>query len=114
MKAIAREVLEAAEAVDGAHAEDFAVTCEHLAVVRLREACRRLSLARAGVLTYSRQRYNLEDYIRSQYAPEIGRIDFRFRASVTPEAVEIYVHPLNHSGDTTPTLVVEGDRVRGR
>lgn len=56
--------------------------------------------------------YSLEQYIRSQYAPELGRIDFSFRALVTPEAVEIYVHPHGQAGETTPTLIVEGDRVR--
>jgi len=56
--------------------------------------------------------FTLEEYLRSQFAPEIGRIDFQFRAHVTPTTVEIYVHPDNASGETTPPLVVEGNTVR--
>lgn len=55
-----------------------------------------------------------EDYIRSQYydpKSKQGAIDFTFRASVTGERVEIYVHPSSVSGDTTPTLRVNGDTI---
>lgn len=53
----------------------------------------------------------LEQYIREELAR--GAIDFRFRAhSFNGGPVEIYIHPLNQSGNTTPTLLVEGDTVR--
>jgi hypothetical protein len=54
--------------------------------------------------------YSLEDYLRDQYAPGIGRIDFAFRAAVTDEAVEIYIHP-TRDGLTTPTLLVQGNTI---
>lgn len=57
----------------------------------------------------------LEDYIRSQYYDKVtgcGAIDFAFRASVTPwGGVEIYIHPMNVPGETTPTVQVKGDTI---
>lgn len=52
--------------------------------------------------------YNLEDYLRKELAE--GKIDFTFRAySYDGSPVEIYIHPLNRDGNTTPLLVVEGN-----
>lgn len=53
----------------------------------------------------------LEQYLRHELAN--GAIDFTFRAtSFNGGPVEIYIHPLNRDGRTTPTLLVEGDTVR--
>ena len=54
----------------------------------------------------------LEQYIRQEHAN--GTIDFRFRAHVVDGRVEIYIHPLNRDGLTTPTLIVTGDCVQPR
>ncbi len=53
-----------------------------------------------------------EDYIRSQYydpKTKAGVIDFSFRAMLTDRGIEIYVHPMNAAGMTTPTLLVAGN-----
>lgn len=53
----------------------------------------------------------LEAYIRQELAE--GKIDFRFRAhSYAGGPVEIYIHPIDKNGQTTPLLLVEGDTVR--
>jgi hypothetical protein len=52
----------------------------------------------------------LEEYLKHEYAE--GKIDFSMRASVFEGVVEVYIHPTGKSGNTTPTLIVEGDSVR--
>jgi hypothetical protein len=53
----------------------------------------------------------LEEYIRYELAE--GKIDFRFRAhSFEGGPLEIYIHPLDKDGQTTPLLIVEGNTVR--
>jgi len=52
----------------------------------------------------------LEDYIKKEYTE--GKIDFTFRASVYNGVVEIYIHPLGKDGNTTPSLIVTGDRIQ--
>jgi hypothetical protein len=52
----------------------------------------------------------LEEYFQAEYAD--GKIDHWARASVFDGRVEIYIHPYNKSGRTTPTLIVEGNSVR--
>lgn len=52
----------------------------------------------------------LEDYIKFEY--EQGKIDFTFRAHVWNGVVTIYIHPQGKDGTTTPSLCVDGDKVR--
>ena len=53
----------------------------------------------------------LEQFLRRALAA--GAIDFAVRAhSFNGGPVEIYIYPLNRNGDTTPTLLVEGNTVR--
>lgn len=54
----------------------------------------------------------LEQYLKHELAE--GKIDFWFRAAVHDGQVELYIHPANKSGQTTPTLIVEGDTVRAK
>lgn len=62
----------------------------------------------------------LEDYLRQEYARgrrvndrHIPIIDFRLRVAICGDSpVEIYIHPDGCDGDTTPTLLVEGNTVR--
>jgi hypothetical protein len=52
----------------------------------------------------------LEQYLKREYAE--GKIDFQFRAHVSPDGVvEIYIHPVGKNGMTTPSLVITGDVV---
>lgn len=52
----------------------------------------------------------LEEYLKYEYAD--GKIDFSMRIHVWDGVVEIYIHPTNRSGTTTPTLVVTGNTVK--
>lgn len=51
----------------------------------------------------------LEEYFRHEI--EAGAIDFAVRATVVEDKVEVYIHPLNRGGNTTPTLIVKGNLV---
>jgi hypothetical protein len=52
----------------------------------------------------------LEDYFKYEYGG--GKIDHTLRASVYNGVVEIYIHPSGKNGNTTPSLLVEGNTVR--
>jgi hypothetical protein len=53
----------------------------------------------------------LEQYLRDEYAD--GKIDFWFRVhTFNGGPVEIYIHPMNEHGETTPVLIVDGNTVR--
>jgi hypothetical protein len=52
----------------------------------------------------------LEEYFKSECAK--GTLDFALRATVLDGVVSLYIHPAGRHGDTTPTLIVEGDGVR--
>lgn len=52
----------------------------------------------------------LEEYFKYEY--EQGKIDFSARISVFNGEVEVYIHPTGKDGNTTPTLLVEGNTVR--
>lgn len=54
----------------------------------------------------------LEEYLKYEFAG--GKIDFSLRTHVYEGRVEIYIHPTGRDGNTTPTLVVEGNTVRER
>lgn len=54
---------------------------------------------------------SLEQYLREEMSE--GKIDFIFRAhSYQGGPVEIYIHPYNRDGSTTPLMIVEGNTVR--
>jgi hypothetical protein len=63
-----------------------------------------------GQLAERESLMTLEQYFKSECAK--GALDFALRATVFAGVVELYVHPANRDGDTTPPLIVEGDRVR--
>jgi ribosomal protein S27AE len=52
----------------------------------------------------------LEEYFKSECAK--GTLDFALRATLVDGVVSLYIHPAGRHGDTTPTLIVEGDSVR--
>lgn len=52
----------------------------------------------------------LEEYFKYEY--EQGKIDFSARISVFNGEVEVYIHPTGKDGNTTTTLLVEGNTVR--
>lgn len=58
--------------------------------------------------------FTLEDYFRMEYLsdPALPKIDYTARINVLDSGVEVYIHPSNRSGNTTPTLLVNGNTVR--
>lgn len=58
--------------------------------------------------------FTLEDYFRMEYQsdPKLPKIDYTARIHVTDEAVEVYIHPSSRSGNTTPTLLINGNVVK--
>lgn len=55
-------------------------------------------------------KFDLEQWLRREFSLR-GVIDYTFRAFVSPEGVDLYIHPLNQSGDTTPLLLVKGSEL---
>lgn len=55
----------------------------------------------------------LEDYFRHEYLsdPTLPKIDYILRIAPTTGGVQVYLHPANRDGNTTPTLLVRGDSI---
>jgi rubrerythrin len=51
----------------------------------------------------------LEQYFQKELTD--GKIDFRLRATDSGDGVDIYIHPLNRDGATTPNLRVQGNSI---
>jgi hypothetical protein len=52
----------------------------------------------------------LEAYFRAEFAEQ--KIEHSLRAHVADGVVEIYIHPTDRDGRTTPLLIVDGNTVR--
>lgn len=53
-----------------------------------------------------------EQFLRDAFEKH-GIIDFSLRAAAYPGyPVEIYLHPSNRDGDTTPPMIVDGNTLR--